>query len=74
MLAAWRGDQARIEAIADGGRPSAIARGEGYSVGMLAWITALLHNGHGRYGEALVAAQRACEHEDVMRIAGLSSS
>ena len=66
MLAAWRGDQARIEAIADGGLPSAIARGEGYSVGMLAWITALLHNGHGRYGEALVAAQRACEHEDVI--------
>ncbi|HTP18382.1 MAG TPA: LuxR C-terminal-related transcriptional regulator [Solirubrobacteraceae bacterium] len=66
MLAAWRGDQARIEAIADRGVPSAIARGEGYSLGMLAWMTALLHNGHGRYGEALAAAHRACEHEDVI--------
>ena len=30
------------------------------------WITALLHNGHGRYGEALADARQACEHEDVM--------
>ena len=66
MLAAWRGDQARIDAIADRALPNAIARGEGYSVGILAWITALLHNGHGRYGEALAAAHRACEHEDVI--------
>ena len=28
--------------------------------------SALLHNGHGRYGEALAAARQACEHEDVM--------
>jgi DNA-binding CsgD family transcriptional regulator len=66
MLAAWRGDQARIDAIADRRLPDAIARGEGYSLGMLAWVTALLHNGHGRYGEALEAARRACEHEDVI--------
>lgn len=30
------------------------------------WLTALLHNGHGRYGEALAAARQACEHEDVI--------
>ena len=66
MLAAWRGDQARIDAIADRRLPSAIARGEGYSIGMLAWVTALLHNGHGRYAQALEAARRACEHEDVI--------
>ena len=29
-------------------------------------LTALLHNGDGQYGEALAAAQQACEHEDVM--------
>ena len=26
----------------------------------------MLHNSHGQYGEALAAAQQACEHEDVM--------
>jgi DNA-binding CsgD family transcriptional regulator len=26
----------------------------------------LLHNGHAHYGEALAAAHRACEHEDVL--------
>jgi len=30
------------------------------------WFTALLHNGHGEYGEALAAARQACEHEDVI--------
>ena len=66
MLAAWRGDQARMQVIADGALPGAIARGEGLSIGLLSWMTALLHNGHGRYGEALAAAHRACEHEDVI--------
>ncbi|HEX5191913.1 MAG TPA: BREX system ATP-binding domain-containing protein [Solirubrobacteraceae bacterium] len=66
MLAAWRGDQARMEAIADTHLPGAMARGEGFSVGMLSWMTALMHNGHGRYAEALAQAQRACEHDDVI--------
>ena len=43
-----------------------MARGEGYVLGLCLWMTALLHNGHGRYGEALTAAQQACEHEDVI--------
>jgi DNA-binding CsgD family transcriptional regulator len=66
MLAAWRGDEARMQAIADESMPSVMARGEGLSLGLLLWMTALLHNGHGRYGEALAAAQRACEYEDVI--------
>jgi len=41
-------------------------RGEGSAVGAAFWLAALLHNGHGHYGEALAAARQACEHEDVM--------
>ena len=41
-------------------------RGEGSAIGAACWLTALLHNGHGHYGEALAAARQACEHEDVM--------
>jgi DNA-binding CsgD family transcriptional regulator len=66
MLAAWRGDESRMQAIAGGALPGAMARGEGLSIGLLSWMTALMHNGHGRYGEALAAAHRACEHEDVI--------
>ncbi|MET0816547.1 MAG: AAA family ATPase [Solirubrobacteraceae bacterium] len=43
-----------------------MARGEGASVGLFFWLTAMRHNSHGRYGEALVDAKRACEREDVM--------
>jgi DNA-binding CsgD family transcriptional regulator len=35
-------------------------------LGVVEWATALLHNGRGRYTEALAAAQRGCEHDDVV--------
>jgi DNA-binding CsgD family transcriptional regulator len=66
MLAAARGDQAKLQAISDGPLRGAIARGEGSALGGYGWFTALLHNGHGRYDEALAAAQTACEHEDAV--------
>jgi DNA-binding CsgD family transcriptional regulator len=66
MLAASRGDRAQIQAISDHDLPGAMARGEGTAFGLVASLTALLHNGHGEYGEALAAAQQACEHEDII--------
>ena len=66
MLAAARGDQAQVQAIFDDSLRNATARGEGSALGLFWWLTALLHNGHGHYDEALAAAQQACEHEDVM--------
>ena len=66
MLAAWRGDQEWMRAVTDKVVPGARARGEGYTLGVWWWLTALMHNGHGRYSEALADAQRACEHEDVI--------
>ena len=65
-LAAARGDQAQVQAIIDGEVPGVIARGEGSAVGGTLWMSALLHNGHGHYREALTEARRACEHEDVV--------
>jgi DNA-binding CsgD family transcriptional regulator len=65
MLAAWRGDEAGGLKLIEAARLEATARGEGMGLGIIEWATALLHNGRGRYGEALAAARRACEHEDV---------
>ena len=66
MLAASRGDRATVHAITEYSLPNAIARGDGSALGLICWLTALLHNGDGHYGEALTAAQRACEYEDVL--------
>jgi DNA-binding CsgD family transcriptional regulator/tetratricopeptide (TPR) repeat protein len=66
MLAASRGDHAQVQALIEGPLRGAMTRGEGSALGGAGWFTALLHNGHGRYGEALAAAQRGCEHEDVI--------
>ena len=65
MLAAWRGDEADGLELIEAGRLSAQARGEGMGLGIIEWATALLYNGRGRYAEALAAAQRGCEHDDV---------
>jgi DNA-binding CsgD family transcriptional regulator len=65
MLAAWRGNEADGLKLIEAGRLEATARGEGRGLGVTEWATALLYNGRGRYGEALAAAQRGCEHDDV---------
>jgi DNA-binding CsgD family transcriptional regulator len=66
MLAASRGDQAQVQAFYESWWRKATERGEGSALGQFSWLTALLHNGHGHYGEALAAARHACEHEDVI--------
>jgi DNA-binding CsgD family transcriptional regulator len=65
-LAAARGDQAWLQALTDRELRGAISRGEGSAIGGSSGFMAMTHNGHGRYGEALVEARRACEYEDVM--------
>jgi DNA-binding CsgD family transcriptional regulator len=64
MLAAARGDEAPD--LFEWSWRNLTERGEGSGLGQLWWLTALRHNGHGHYGEALVAARQACEYEDVM--------
>jgi DNA-binding CsgD family transcriptional regulator len=64
MLAAARGDEASD--LFEWAWRNLMERGEGSGLGQWWWLTALRHNGHGRYREALADAQRACEHEDVI--------
>jgi DNA-binding CsgD family transcriptional regulator len=65
MLAAWRGNEANGLKLIEAARLEATARGEGMGLGVIEWATALLYNGRGRHTEALAAAQRGCEHDDV---------
>src|SRR4051795_8166020 len=65
MLAAWRGNEADALELVEAGRLEATARGEGMGLGVVEWATALLYNGRGRYADALAAARRGCEHDDV---------
>ena len=65
MLTAWRGNDADGLDLVESARLEATARGEGMGLGVVDWATALLYNGRGRYAEALAAAQRGCEHDDV---------
>jgi DNA-binding CsgD family transcriptional regulator len=66
LLAAARGDQALVQALFDEHFWHVDERGEGSAYGQLWRVRALLYNGHANYGEALEAARRSCEHEDVM--------
>jgi DNA-binding CsgD family transcriptional regulator len=64
MLAAWRGEAAAFSAI-EAGIQDANARGHQRTLRFTHCMTAVLFNGLGRYREALAAAQRACDREDL---------
>jgi DNA-binding CsgD family transcriptional regulator len=64
MLTAWQGDETGLDVI-EAMAASVTARGEGMALGINEWAVALLCNGNGRYSEALAAARRGCEHDDV---------
>jgi DNA-binding CsgD family transcriptional regulator len=65
MLAAWRGDEAEGVKLIEELTVGVYERGEGMALGINAWAAALLYNANGRYAEALAAAQRGSEHDDV---------
>ena len=61
VLAGYRGRPAEAIPLFSATTEDASARGEGFAVQMVNWATAVLHNGLGRYSEALAAAQSAAE-------------
>jgi DNA-binding CsgD family transcriptional regulator len=65
MLAAFRGQQDETLRLSAAGERDATARGEGRTIGVCKYATALLYNGLARYDDALTAARQATEyHED----------
>jgi DNA-binding CsgD family transcriptional regulator len=66
FLAAWRGEEAQALKLIEARAREATARGEGRAIGLVQCVSAVLYNGLGRYEAALAAAQRACEHEDLV--------
>jgi DNA-binding CsgD family transcriptional regulator/tetratricopeptide (TPR) repeat protein len=65
VLPAWVGRETGALELIEAGVRDATARGEGRSIALAEYVTAVLYNGLGRYEEALAAAQRACEHDDL---------
>ena len=65
LLAALRGDEALALEVIEACVRHATARGEGRAIGHTEHAAAVLYNGLGRYKDALTAAVRACEHEDL---------
>ncbi len=61
LLAAYEGREAEASALLTTTIENATARGEGVGVQFARWTTAVLFNGLGRYGEALVVARQASD-------------
>jgi DNA-binding CsgD family transcriptional regulator len=66
FLAAWRGEEALALQLIEARAREATTRGEGRALALVECVGAVLYNGLGRYEAALAAAQRACEHEDLV--------
>ncbi len=62
FLAAWRGQEAETSRLTAAGDRDATARGEGRTIGVDRYATAVLYNGLGRYDDALAAARKATEY------------
>jgi DNA-binding CsgD family transcriptional regulator len=60
-VAACRGDEIDLLPMIEMTIEKAGQRGEGFGISAAHWAKAVLHNGHGRYGEALAAAKVASE-------------
>jgi DNA-binding CsgD family transcriptional regulator len=63
LLAAWRGQRERTEALRTAMIQAGTAHGEGFAVEVAEWAAAVLYNGLGEYAEAAAAAERAYERD-----------
>ncbi|WP_435222567.1 LuxR C-terminal-related transcriptional regulator [Streptomyces sp. Tue6028] len=65
VLAALRGQERQARELVETTVEEVRARGEGRSLGLAEYATAVLYNGLGRYDAALAAATRACQYDDL---------
>ncbi|HEX4717890.1 MAG TPA: LuxR C-terminal-related transcriptional regulator, partial [Thermoleophilaceae bacterium] len=65
ILAGWRGQQEETLRLTAAGDRDATARGEGRTIGVGRYATAVLYNGLARYDDALAAARQATEYRDL---------
>jgi DNA-binding CsgD family transcriptional regulator len=63
-LAALQGRQATVSALIEVTADDVVERGEGIAMSVAEWANALLHNGLGRYSEAMRAAQQALYYQE----------
>jgi DNA-binding CsgD family transcriptional regulator len=63
LLAGYQGRPAEALQLISASAIDAVARGEGLGLHHANWATAILHNGLGRYADALPAAEDAAEEE-----------
>lgn len=64
VLAAWRGQEARVLELVEASRRAAPGRGTGAFVPYAGCASAVLHNSLGRHGEALAAALEVFEDQE----------
>ena len=65
-LAALRGREAEAAGLIEDGMKEAERRGDGAWLTFAQWATAVLHNGLGRYEQALAAAEQASQDSPVL--------
>jgi DNA-binding CsgD family transcriptional regulator len=61
LLAACQGDEDRATALIESSSREVVRRGEGMGLTVIQWASAILHNGLGRYEDALTAARQASD-------------
>ncbi|MBX9397909.1 LuxR family transcriptional regulator [Streptomyces sp. TRM72054] len=65
VLAAWRGQEYQALDLMETTTNEVVSRGEGRALSLADYATAVLYNGLGRYEDALAAATRVCQYEDL---------
>ena len=63
MLASFRGREGEAAPLIETAIEEGAAAGQGVAVTYAHWVAAILHNGRGRYADALAAARQASEHK-----------